>query len=172
MTGFWGCQVRYEIITRVPVAMEKPREGKDEGSCLRLIIESCDVFRKTTAAGTRPVHWTSVLEEEWTKSARLSVTVLVCDERETNKSFLCLDISHDLSAWALSLNSTLIPHREDYRTSVVRSSLRLALLDQWFSNLSAGWNHRLGSFRNYWCLGPPWRLWFNWSGCDCSFGNF
>lgn len=56
MTDFWGCQVRYEIIARVPVALEKPREGEDEGSCLLLIIESCNVFRKTTAAGTRPVH--------------------------------------------------------------------------------------------------------------------
>lgn len=29
-----GCQVRYEVITRVRVALEKPQEGKDAGSCL------------------------------------------------------------------------------------------------------------------------------------------
>lgn len=56
MTGFGGCWGRYEIITRVPVALEQRREGKDEGSCLLLITEWCNVFRKTKAAGTHPVH--------------------------------------------------------------------------------------------------------------------
>ena len=40
VTGIQGCQVRYKIITRVLVALGKPQEGKDEGSCLLLIIES------------------------------------------------------------------------------------------------------------------------------------
>lgn len=56
MTGIQGCQVRYEIISRVQVVLDKPQEGKDERSCLLLIIESCNVFSKVKADRTYPVH--------------------------------------------------------------------------------------------------------------------
>lgn len=56
MTGIQGCQVRYEIITRARVVLEKPHEGHDEGSCLLLIIESCNVFSKAKTDRTYPVH--------------------------------------------------------------------------------------------------------------------
>lgn len=51
-----GCQVRYEIITRARVALEKSPDGKDEGSCLLLIIESCNVFSKAETDRAYPVH--------------------------------------------------------------------------------------------------------------------
>lgn len=140
--------------------------GKRWRFCLLLMIESCNVFRETKAAGTHPVNWTSVLEEACTKflSFRDSASLWW---KGDYKSFLCLAISHDPF-----LKSYTNPPKGRFRASGVRSSLLLALLDQWFSNLSAGWNHHLGSFRNFWRLGPPRRLWFNWSGCDCSFWNF
>lgn len=56
MTGVQGCQVKYEIITRVRVVLEKPHKGQDEGSCLLLIIESCNVFSKAKTDRTYPVH--------------------------------------------------------------------------------------------------------------------
>lgn len=56
MTGIQGCQVSYEIIARVRVALEKPHEGKDEGSCLLFIIESCNVFSKAKTDRSYPVH--------------------------------------------------------------------------------------------------------------------
>lgn len=55
MTGFQGCQVRYEF-TRVRVALEKPQERTDEGSCLLLIIESWNTFSKTETDQIYPVH--------------------------------------------------------------------------------------------------------------------
>lgn len=54
MTGFQGCQVRYEIITGERVALEKSKEGNDEESCLLLIIEPCAMFSK---AKTRPIQF-------------------------------------------------------------------------------------------------------------------
>lgn len=56
MTGVQGCQVKYEIITRVREVLEKPHKGQDEESCLLLIIESCNVFSKAKTDRTYPVH--------------------------------------------------------------------------------------------------------------------
>lgn len=63
MTGIQSCQVSYEIFTR------ETSKGKAEGSCLLLIIESCNVFSKAKTDRTYPVHQTSVLEEDCAKSA-------------------------------------------------------------------------------------------------------